>query len=130
MSNWSIGSFNLKSKLKLKYKLRSELKTKKIESKINLDKETGLPISITDCLPYTYVPKTIYASLNPNSLDEYVIDFKHKNNTYSTYLTSKFLKIEVKNAFLSSKYIDFYAIASLHPLNLAETSTDKRYFSK
>jgi hypothetical protein len=101
-----------------------------IKSEIKLNKDTGLPETIIDCLPYKKAYKPKYQKLNPMKIDEYVIDFKHKNNTYTTFLASKYLKIEVSNAFLASKYVDFYAIASLHRLDLGEKSTDKRYFTK
>lgn len=81
------------------------------------------------CLPYQKVPLTKYKSIDPTSIEEYVIDFKHKNNTISTFKTAKHLKVEIKNAFLSSNFIDYYAIASLHSLDLDDKSQDKRYFS-
>jgi hypothetical protein len=105
-------------------------KNKPIESPIKTDPKTGLPDSILSCVPYTYVPSIKFDSLSPHKIDQYALDFKHKNNTYSTYLANKELKVEVQNAFLSSKFVNFYAIASLHELDLEDKSKDHRYFSK
>ena len=83
-----------------------------------------------DCLPYTYVPKLIDIGIFPDKIEDYLVNFYFKNNSMATFVASKNLELQINNAFLSSQHVEFFALTSLHPLNISDDSPDSRYFSK
>lgn len=82
-----------------------------------------------DCLPYTFVPKQSNFGFDPDSIEHFSINFQHKNNSQTTYLGQKHFQIEVQNAFLSSQYVELYAVSSLRRLNISKGNDDQRYYS-
>ena len=93
------------------------------------DPKTGFPISLTDSVPYTFLPKLPSTPLPFDGVEEYTLRVRHLNNTYSTYVASKFLQLNFQNAFLSSNFVDLYALGTFKKIELDDDSNDKRYFS-
>lgn len=109
--------------------LNSKSGTVKIEAKILTDPKTGFPVSWTDSVPYTFLPKLPASPFPFDNIEDYTVRIRHLNNTYSTYVASKFLQLNFQNAFLSSDYVDLLALGTFKKIDLSNTSDDKRYFS-
>ena len=85
---------------------------------------------MTDSVPYTFLPKLPAIPIPFEGVEEYTLRVRHLNNTYSTYVATKFLQLSFSNAFLSSNFVDLYAIGTFKKIDLSENSVDKRYFSQ
>jgi dolichyl-phosphate-mannose--protein O-mannosyl transferase len=85
---------------------------------------------LIDSVPYTYLPKLPAIPLPFDGNEEYILRVRHLNNTYSTYIATKFLQLNFLNAFLSSNFVDLYALGTFKTTDVSGSTADKRYFSQ